>query len=364
MSGSRAWGWVDHLLDGGTTAWTEWTGSAAPGGLVVPGAQQLELVRRLNLAGSPSPELVRRVLATSAPGRGQPDLELVGEVTPSPFGPRPVDPAALPDRELLRVAAAVLAEDVVDAPRRPRARGRRRPWRPRRAYRLAGDPELTSAARSWLVARGRPPGGRAPVVAVLATDLGRMLAHEWTARAFGSGVRAWGPWLARLARPGADLPPRVDVARVARDWAHRVGKHRVHVVVDPEALGDLVGVRRSPPFPTAPAVAVPDLARRVGVVVGLHVPPAERTRLMRDTFRAALAGTPGEPLVLPEEHRDWARARAERMIEAVSAAGYPVHGDLRGLLPGDLPGASAPRSAQTLALAVRTMLDAVLEEGA
>jgi hypothetical protein len=92
----RAWGWVQHLRQGGTTPWADWTGTAEPEAAVVPGAQQLELVRRLNLAGAPAPQLVERVFAASAPGRGQPDLELLGAVPESPFGPRPVDPATLP----------------------------------------------------------------------------------------------------------------------------------------------------------------------------------------------------------------------------------------------------------------------------
>lgn len=35
---SRAWGWVAHLRAGGTTQWSQWQGSAAPGGRVLPGA--------------------------------------------------------------------------------------------------------------------------------------------------------------------------------------------------------------------------------------------------------------------------------------------------------------------------------------
>ena len=89
----RAWGWVDHLRAGGTTPWAAWSGTAEPSGRAVPGAQQLELLRRLNEVGSPDPRLVERVLATSAPGRGQPDLELVGAAHDSRFGPPAIDPA-------------------------------------------------------------------------------------------------------------------------------------------------------------------------------------------------------------------------------------------------------------------------------
>ena len=57
----RAWGWVDHLRDGGTTPWRDWTGEGRAGARVLPGAQQLELLRRLNQAGRPSPALSTRL---------------------------------------------------------------------------------------------------------------------------------------------------------------------------------------------------------------------------------------------------------------------------------------------------------------
>lgn len=118
-STARAWGWVAHLRDGGTTPWLAWstTGSteASPGD-PLPGAQQLELLRRLNLAGVRSPGLADRVLAADATGRGRPDLELVGVAEPLPYGFAPVDPATLSDAELLRVAVGLVADVLARAP--------------------------------------------------------------------------------------------------------------------------------------------------------------------------------------------------------------------------------------------------------
>ena len=85
-----AWGWVAHLANGGTSTWRDWRTSAAhlpesgTRGRYLPGAQQLELLRRLNLAGRPSAALATRVLEASAPGRGTPDLQLVGAAEESP----------------------------------------------------------------------------------------------------------------------------------------------------------------------------------------------------------------------------------------------------------------------------------------
>src|SRR6185436_1714237 len=80
----RAWGWVEHLRRGGTTPWRDWSVQGPARGRVLPGAQQLELLRRVNLAvassaapsAAPSAALVERIVTASAPGRGRPDLEL------------------------------------------------------------------------------------------------------------------------------------------------------------------------------------------------------------------------------------------------------------------------------------------------
>ena len=354
MTGRRAWGWVQHLRHGGTMPWTDWAGTAEPGGQFVPGAQQLELLRRLNQAGAPSSQLRERVLAASAPGRGQPDLELLGAATESRFGPRPVDPGALPDRELLRVAASILAEDVVarGLPSPPRV-GRPRPWR--RPYRLLGDPELVVPALGDLVARGHPSGGHAPVHVVLATDLGRMLAHLWTARAFDPGIHGWRVWLRRLER-NRTLPGPIDPLHLARTQTGRAAPRKIHVVLDPDALPTLVGVRRPPARPQEVAAEAGDLARRIGSVVGLLVPADQRQALMQRTLRPWLAEAPGSPLALPGEYHGWLRDHATRIADGLRRGGYPVHGDLEALAPVRRPGVEAPAPRATLALAMQMML--------
>ena len=350
------WGWVQHLRQGGTTPWADWTGTAEPQGAVVPGAQQLELVRRLNLAGAPAPRLVERVLAAAAPGRGQPDLELVGAARESRFGPRPVDPVTVPDDELLRVAVGILAEDVVarGLPAPPKE-GRPRPWR--RHYELHGDPELVAPIRADLVARGRPPGGGDPVHVILATDLGRMLAHVWTARAFGSGLPAWRGWLRTVERHGS-LPAPIDPLVTARTRTGDARPDRIHIMLDHDALPRLLGVRRLPERQPELAAEAPDLARRISGVAGLLVPDHQRRALMRRTVRPLLGETPGSPLAVPEKHHSWLRNHAARITEGLSRAGYSVHGDPAVLAPVPGPGVEAPAPRSTLDLAIRMMLAA------
>jgi hypothetical protein len=352
---ARAWGWVAHLRDGGTTPWSDW-GSAAgadeQAGRYLPGAQQLELLRRLNQERLPSPELAARVLATSAPGRGRPDLGLVGVLPPSAFGPPPVDPAALPPDELVRVATSLIAEDTAAAgnPLEPRT-----PRLLRRRYRVLGDPDVATPLRDTLTADGRPPGGRRATVVIAGSDLASMLVHVWTARSLGAGVRPWPEWLAsEVRRP--DLPVRVDLATLAEAWVPRVGAGRVHVVLDDprRATRLTAGLRRRVPAARPLSADAIELARRTSPVVGLLVTPERRTALMWHRLRPVLAAHPGEPLRLPSRLRPWLEEQTVVLRRRLAAGDYAVHGALAA--PDDRPGVAAPDEERVLALAIRLLL--------
>ena len=142
---ATTWGWTAHLKDGGTTPWTEWSAPAEPQGRIVPGAQQLELLRRVNVVARPAPALAAAVLAVDPPRRSRPALPLAGGPAVPDHGPRPVDPAELDDNDLTRLAAVLLARDLATRPVRAQKRGWRRPWRIR--YHLLGDPEQRLGAR-------------------------------------------------------------------------------------------------------------------------------------------------------------------------------------------------------------------------
>lgn len=370
---SRGWGWVAHLRAGGTTPWAEWADEGpAEAGVRLPGAEQLELLRRLNrdVTTTPAPGLVRRILTTSAPGRGRRGLPLPGDGPAPAYGVAPVDPGELTAEELLRSACLLLAEDLVTAD----AAGETEPdptpgWRRRlrHRYRLAGDRWLTGPLRDELLRRGRPQGGRDHVVYVVGCPLDQLLADVWTARCFGQAPVAWEPWL-RQARRRGHVGPRTDLLRIARQWRERVGAERVQIVLDAALLPALLRVRRlprdvlEPPALSADAV---ELARSVGPVLGLLVAPEEKERLLRRGLRPRLAeiasAGQGRPaLGVPPDQLGWVREEALRQRDGLLTDGYAVHGDPDRLLPRAAPTgepAGLPDTDRVLTLALRLLAE-------
>ena len=362
---ARAWGWVAHLRDGGTTPWRDWQGEAPARARALPGAQQLELLRRLNLASrrssslaassapGPRTRLADRVLSASAAGRGRADLPLLGARTRT-YGPRPVDPSGLPARELLRVAEVLVAEDLVALGPDPVPEAPARPWR--RRFRLIGDPLVAAQLREELRARGRPESGRRSVVVVAAGPFDDLLAHTWTQRCFEHGTTAWPEWL-RFWRERDQLPARADLAEAVRRWGPR--RPFVRIVTEPALLPRQLGVRRLPEV-VVPGADQAELARRVAAVVGLLVPPDQRPELMR-TLRTRLPRTTTPPVVVPPGARGWVAASADRVARDLRRAGYPVVGDLADLTPRlDRPAPAGDRGSldrQVLDLAVAMLVD-------
>ncbi|WP_460850293.1 hypothetical protein, partial [Nocardioides ultimimeridianus] len=113
QASGRAWGWLAALLDGSVAPWRESTATAEPRLPFFPAAQQLEALRRLNIAAAAagrrvSPDLAHALLVDGITDRNRGDLRLVGEDEWA-FGPPAVRPSRLPARDLLPVVAGPLA---------------------------------------------------------------------------------------------------------------------------------------------------------------------------------------------------------------------------------------------------------------
>ena len=311
--------------------------SGTPAGATSPAPSSWSCCAGSTPRASPAPGSPRRVLTASAAGRGRPDLELVGAGPESAFGPAPVDPADLPAGELVRVAASVLADQVVDAgvPDRP---SRRRPSWWRRGYRLVGDPEIADPLRAQLVARGRPPGGREPRIVVVGTDLatmagtrldpprphrGRDRVARLAARCCTNAARCRpAPTCSPSAAPGSSAGRQGPGARRARPGRRTPAGRRPAPLTTPAARAGRGG-RAGPPGRV-----------RTGLLVLPDVRETLLTTRLRPRIEAAAAGVPdAAPLVVPPAHRDWFETAAEKMRQGIQRAGYAVHGDLDALVP-------------------------------
>jgi hypothetical protein len=405
--------WARHLRGAGTTPWLEFCSTrppdpqprdlgaavtaATPRGL--PGAAQLELVRRLAVradradrsqatpAEAAFAALADRVLARPAPGRGAADRPLVWPDDPSApddrRGAPSVDPASLGAGELLRLGAGLVVDLLLAGPVPDSgeadglaawAGARLRAWARMRtgaAYRVVGAPTGAAAVRAVLAAAGHPEGGReqkAQVFVVL-DGIDSLLADAWALRVRRGSPTRWRTFVG--ARAARDLlPSSAALDEVAAFWAERVGPERTHLVVGaataPATVAAVLGVPASAVIqpgldrrvagPLPPAAT--DVVRRVNAALRVRVPPDARSPLV-DRLVTVLSWAPPPPgpggLRVPNRHRHWAAAAGRRVARRLADGGYIVHGDL-GVL--GRPGAGAPGPRATVVL--ETMLDAVL----
>ena len=363
--------WAAHLRAGGTTDWSAWRDTATdqPGEEFrpLPDAVHLELVRRINLAapeGADVRGLADRVLATAAPGRGLLDVPLPWASAPRRFGTPPMDPAGLPEEELIRLAVGVLAHLLPDVPHSAPEASRAPwplPWR--RRFRLHGAPGTVARVREGLLAQGLVETDWRPTDIVIARPVPVMMAEWWAASVRGGGILKWSTaW--RRAEAAGRLPGPTDVAGLTGRLATRA-RGQVHVVVASGAeeaatlAADILGARPDEVQENGDA-AVSDLLRRLNrLTVLVHGPG--RVRELAGTLAATLdQGTiPAHSvtsLAPPSASMDWAREQAASTADAIRRAGYAVHGAPDDLAPTEhrLPGAVDRE--RTLELAVTACL--------
>jgi hypothetical protein len=347
----RVRAWAQELRGGSRDTWAEFLdgpattpagGTDGIGDGPLPGAAQLELVRRL-AAGEPSlprfRELADLVLTTAGPGRGLLDIPLPWPAART-VGTPPVGPEDLPADELLRVSAGVLArllagehDPTTSRPARPS-----RPWRAwRPGFTLLGAPTTVELVRGALRRRGLREGGSRTTWFVLGGPLEDLMVQRWSARVHaGAGLRWQRLW--RNSATNDRLPPGITLPAIARHVADEFGHARVHVVLaeDPSTVlaqvADVLGVPADP-LERRGEVLATDLLRRVNPVLGLTLGEEARRRVVDRVWPAIAEGEPVAPLGAPKAHLDWAIATGEKMAGALRGARYAVHGDPAIVVP-------------------------------
>lgn len=367
--------WAAELRAGSTVSWSDFldsTGSAVPATPAIgslPGAAQLELVRRL--AGeeegadlSDFGGLADLVLSTPGPGRGLVDVplpwrgrEAEGGAT---VGTPPVPPEELPAEELLRICTGVLVRLLSAEPTGP-VRRPARPWRPwRRAFTLLGAPTTVDLVRGALLRQGLREGGSRTTYLVLGGPLEELMAQRWSARVrAGAGVRWQRMW--RVAAANDRVPPGIALPTIASHLAEEFDAARVHVVLAPDAqtslalVAEILGVQAPPLADRYDALAT-DLLRRVNPVLTLAVGEEARRDVVARAWPDIAAGEQSGPLAAPAGQLDWAIGAGERMATALVGGRYAVHGDPALVVPTRRPGVRrAPDPDDVLAHALRVV---------
>lgn len=343
----RVRAWAGQLRVGSTQTWTEFLASPAIAALPwdadapLPGAAQLELVRRLAVERPPQhSRLAELVLGTAGGGRGLVDVPLpwpAGELDRPGIGTPPVASEVLPADEVLRVAAAVLVR-LLAAERPGPQTGPGRTWRPwRRSVTLLGAPATAALLRGALREHGLREGGARTTYVVLGGPLDELMAQRWSARVrAGAGMRWQRMW--RTAEIHDRVPRGIAVSALAARLADEVGTARVHVVLGADAdatarlVGEVLDVElgsfedRHDPLAT-------DLLRRVNPLLTLAVGVDRRREIVARVWPEVAAGEDSGPLGVPAGHRDWAVRTGERMATALTSGRYAVHGDPALVVP-------------------------------
>lgn len=345
---ARARAWVQHLRQGGSTPWLDFPDDAAAAGSSVelPGVAQLELARRLNATaghrnGPAHADLIDRVLVAGVPGRGHQIRSLLDV--------RPVDPAAISEAELVRVAVGVVADIVTEWD----PATIEEPARKRRGILVLGPPLSVAAT---LATNGLPVNApiRPSKVVVLADELDRGLADVWAGRVLGGSSQSWSGFVASMR--GRDrVPPRANAAAIAERWAARLGHANVHIVFGP---GLVTGISRRP-FAAAypvPVAAAHDFVREVNAVLGILRDEQTHRRLLHQVLWPMLSDISGPPPGIDPATHAWLGTRGERMRDAIASGGYALHGDPGYVVPVD----PSERDPQRLAAGHLTVLDVAL----
>lgn len=301
-SRARVAAWQQHLREGGTTPWEDFSGSTTST-VAAASAVHLELVRRLDSSLPRFTALADLVLATPVPGRGRVDVPLPGG-TAHPYGTPPVDPGSLPATELLRLAVGVLDRLIGDPPALPSPSPGA--VRPRRHFQVAGTPIAGAMARQALLGAGWREHPRRARQFVFGAPLPDAVAQLWTHRVVtGGSTTPWPELWRRLAARG-ELPRRLRFEELVRSS----GRRGLPVFGSLEETAALL--RRDHGLQMEPSMdlVATSLVRRLNTVLATRMTQEVRQRVTPViTEVVGRSSDPIDRLRVPAAHRNWATAR-------------------------------------------------------
>lgn len=299
IASPRAESWAAYVCAGGTASWQKWDESAQhsapplPDGRV-PGAQYVELIRRINERSPLPASVVAEIVSTPAPGRGRPELGIADTTQPEPgWGPPRVIPEQLPAEEFLRVATGVIAERLAaqhpDLPVKVRRRSRLRGARHRGGVCIVGGATQLQWARTLAVNHGVTLNRTSPdEVWILGAPVDRLFSDRWQQAVVAGAAMNFRDYLASWLKAGS-LPDGVRLVQQARRLGAEFPDARVRVVTGPEQLRTHLGASSagSPPVLGTAAVL---LLRQVRKVLPLLVAEDLHGALLQNRLAPQLSG--------------------------------------------------------------------------
>ena len=221
--------------------------------------------------------------------------------------------------------------------------------------------------------------------------MARTLVSAWQQRIVNGGTTPWPDFIGSV-RGDRSAPPREGIAfwrghdlfRVVDTWTAYVPAEQVSLVaVPPPGTAATVLLSRfceAAGLPGRTAASAPaarrnvalgaaelEAIRRMNLAVEGRLNTSQHRFVIEAGIRSRLAGAGGRPLVLPAEHREWARAYGEQLVAEVERRGLHVVGELTDLVPrpggSDAPAPDAVGDDELLVATEAALASLALDHG-
>ncbi|KRE99135.1 hypothetical protein ASG88_15520 [Nocardioides sp. Soil777] len=223
---------------------------------------------------------------------------------------------------------------------------------------VVSEEELGRARPGQVRRLVRTLDGHDLVVVVGVRDLARTLVSAWQQSVVMGGTTSWSDFVAAVREPGAgslragtSFALRHDPLRVLRTWGAHVPPERIRVVTVPppgapapcllERFGDAAELPREawrtgvPSHNDSLGAVEVELLRRVNASLGGRLRPAAHRYVVEEGIRREWRVPGSRSLVLPAQDWAWVSERSRAIVDGLAAGGYPIHGDLSDLVPGE-----------------------------